>query len=255
MLQGWHLVLPASHPAWQATAECPRAVRYAPEAAVCRLLQAAAEVWPRRPAALPEQAQFEPARFESAAPLRAAWQAEAASGRARPLPAADPVQHRLAALAGRAQDRLQPAVSAQLAVSPRRAALWRAEVQEASQVPPDEAAEAVRQPAAPAVAGAPRQGAVEQQDVAAAERQPAAAWAAVGEQRRAEAVVRDVAAGLQPEVVPDAAGVRQPEAPAVPAAAQPSVVPSVCRRDQLPPWPVQAPAAHPAHAMRGRRMA
>jgi hypothetical protein len=175
------------------------------------------------------------------------------------LPAADPVQHRLVALAGRAQDRLQPAVSAQLAVSPRRAALWRAEVQEASQALqalPDGAAEAVRQPEAPAVAGEPRQEAVAQQGGAAAERQPAAAWAAVGEQRRAEAVARDVAAAvLQPEVVPDAAGVRQPEAPDVPAAAQPSVVPSVCRRDQLPPWPVQAPAAHPAHAMRGRRMA
>jgi hypothetical protein len=230
-------------------ADCPGAVRYAPpEQAACQLLRQAAEVCRHRPAVLPEEAQSEPAP-----PLRAGQ--AGASGRARPLPAADPVQHRLAALAGRAQARLQPAVSAQLAVSPRRAALWRAEVQEASQALPDGAAEAERQPAAPAVAGEPRQEAVAQQGGAAAERQPAAAWAAVGEQRRAEAVVRDVAAGLQPEVVPDAAGVRQPAAPDVPAAAQPSVVPSVCRRDQLPPWPVQAPAAHPAHAMRGRRMA
>jgi hypothetical protein len=214
-LSAQHPVLQVSHPAWQLMADCPAAVRYAPEVAACRLLRAAAEVCQRRPAALPERA-----RFESAVSL------QAASGRARPLPAADPVQHRLAVLAGRAQVRLQPAVSAQLEVSQRRAVWWRAEVQEAS---PDEAAEAVRQPEAPAVAGEPRQEAVAQQGGAAAGLQPAAAWAA--------------------------AGVRQPEAPDVPAAAQPSVVPSVCRRDQLPPWPVQAPAAHPAHAMRGRRMA
>ena len=158
------------HPAWQPVAECPRAVRYAPEVAACRLLRAATEVWLRRPAALPERA-----RFESAVLLRAAWQAGAASGRARPSPVADPARHLLAALACRARARLQPAASAQPAVSQRRAAWWRAEVRGASPVSPDEAAEAVRQPEAPAVAEEPQQGAVAQQDGAAAERQPAAA--------------------------------------------------------------------------------
>jgi hypothetical protein len=244
-------VLPGSHRARQPTAGCQGAVRYAPEAAACQLLRAAVEVWLRRPAALPEQVRFEPVL-----PLRAAWQGEAASGRARPSLAADPVQHPPAALACRAQARPQPEASARLAVSQRRAASWRAEAREALQASPDEAAAGVRQPGAPAGAEEPRQEAAVQQGGAAAERQPAAARAVAGVRRRAVVAAQDeAAAGLQPEVVPDAAGVRQPEAPDVPAAAQPSVVPSVCRRDQLPPWPVPAPAAHPAHAMRGRRMA
>jgi hypothetical protein len=116
--------------------------------------------------------------------------------------------------------------------------------------------EGVRQPEAPAVAEGPRQGAVAQQGGAAAERQLAAARAAAAVQRRAVVVAPDVvAAGPQPEAVPDAAGVRQREAPDVPVAAQPSAAPSVCRRDRLRPWPVQARAAHPAHAMRGWRIA
>jgi hypothetical protein len=159
-----------------------------------------------------------------------------------------------AARACRAQARLQPGAAAQLAVLQPRAASWRAAVPAAS---PDEAAEAVRQPEAPAVAEEPRQGVEAQQGGAVAERQPAAARAAAGVQRRAVAVVQDEAtAALQPEVVPDAAGVvRQREAPDVPAAARPSAVPWVCRRDRLRPWLGQARAAHPAHAMRGWRIA
>jgi hypothetical protein len=181
------------------------------------------------------------ARFESAAPLRAASQAQAASGRAQPLLAADRVLHPPAARACRAQARLQPGAAAQLAVLQPRAVSWRAVVPAAS---PDEAAE-------------PRQGVEAQQGGAVAERQPAAARAAAGVQRRAVAVVQDeAAAALQPEVVPDAAGVvRQREAPDVPAAARPSAVPWVCRRDRLRPWLGQARAAHPAHAMRGWRIA
>jgi hypothetical protein len=95
----------------------------------------------------------------------------AASGRVRPSLVAGPVQHPPAAPACRAQARFQPGASAQPAVSQRRAAWWRAEVRGASQ---DEVAEAVRQPEVPAVAEEPRQGAVAQQDGAAAERQPAA---------------------------------------------------------------------------------
>jgi hypothetical protein len=238
--------LQARHPARQPMADCPGAVRYAPEVAACQLLPAGVEVCRRQPA-VPEEVQP-----ESAPPLRAA-----ASGRARPSLAADPVQHPPAAMAcrraqpsaRRAQARLQPVASAQLAVSQPRAASWCAAVPGAS---PDEAAEAVRQPEAPAVAEEPQRGAEAVRDGVAAGRQPAAAWAAAGVQRRAVAAVQDVAAGLQPAAAP---GVRQREAPDVPAAAQPSAAPSVCRRDQLPPWPGQPRSAHPALGMRGLRIA
>jgi hypothetical protein len=121
---------------------------------------------------------------------------------------------------------------------------------------PDEAAAGVRQPEVLAVAEVPRQGAAAVRDGVAAVRQPAAVWAAGVALRRAEAV-QDVAeaAALQPEAAPVAAGVRQREARDVPAAAQPSAAPWVCRRDRLPPWPVPPRSAHPARATEGRRIA
>jgi hypothetical protein len=153
-------------------------------------------------------------------------------------------------MACRAQARLQPAASAQRVVSQRRAVSWRAAVPGAS---PDEAMAGARQPGVPAVAEVPRQGAEAVRGEVAAVRQPEAVPGAAVAQRRA-AAVQDVeeAAGPQPEAAWGAAGARQREAPGVPAAAQPSAAPLVCRRDRLPPWPVQPRSAHPARAMEGQ---
>jgi hypothetical protein len=236
-------------------ADCPGAVRYAPRAAACRLLRAGAEVCPRRPA-VPEAVQS-----ESAVPLRAAGQAEV-SGRARPSPAADRVRHRPEATAcrwaqptaRRAQAPLPPVVLAQLAVSQPRAASWLAAV---AGVSPVGAEAAVRQPEVPVVAEEPRQVAVAARDGAAAVRQLAAVRAAGVAPRLAEAV-QDVAeaAVLQLEAAaPGAAGGRQRAAPDVPAQAQPSAAPWVCRRDRLPPWSAQPRSAHPVRATEGRRIA
>jgi hypothetical protein len=242
----------ARYPARQPMADCPGAVRYAPEVAACQLLSAGVEVCRRQPA-VPEEVQS-----ESVPPLRAA-----ASGRARPSLAADPVQHPPAAMAcrraqpsaRRAQARLQPVVLAQLAVSQPRAASWCAAVAGAS---PDEAAEGARQPEALAVAAEPRQGAVaEQGGAAAAERQPAAARAAAVALRRAVVVVQDVAAaGLQPEAAPGAAGVRQREARGEALAARPSAAAwaaPLCLQAAARPGP--SASARFAHAMRGWRIA
>jgi hypothetical protein len=226
-----HLAQPARQP----EADCPGAVRYASGVAACQLQRAGAEVCRHRPAVLPEEAQS-----ESAAPLRAAWQpVAAASGRVRPSPAADRVQHPPEAMACRAQARLQPGASAQLAVSQPRVASWCAAVAGAS---PDEAAEGGRQPEVLAVAEALRQGAVAVQDGAAAERQPAAAQDVVAVER-------------QPEAAPGAEAVRLREARDVPAAALPSAAPWACHQDRLRPWPVQARSAHPARVTEGRRSA
>jgi hypothetical protein len=236
---------PVGLQARQPLADCPEAVRYAPEEVACLLQRAAAAVSRRRPVGLRKKA-----RSESVPPLRAAWQ-PAACGRARPSPAADRVRRQPEALACRAQRRLQPAASAQRAVSQPRAASWRVAVPGAS---PDEAVAGVRQPEVPAVAQVPRQAAEALPGGAAAVRQQAAVPDAEVALRRAEAVP-DVAAGLQPEVAPGAAEVRQRGAPDVPAAAQPSAAPWVCRRDRLPPWLVQPRSVHPARAMEGRRIA
>jgi hypothetical protein len=239
--------LQARHPARQPMADCPGAVRYAPEVAACQLLPAGVEVCRRQPA-VPEEVQS-----ESVPPLRAA-----ASGRARPSLAADPVQHPPAAMAcrraqpsaRRAQAQLQPVVLAQLAVSQPRAASWCAAVAGAS---PDEAA---RQPEVLVVAEEPRQEAGAVRDGAAAERQPAAARAAAVALRRA-VVVQDVAAaGLQPEAAPGAAGVRQREARGEALAARPSAAAwaaPLCLQAAARPGP--SASARFARAMRGLRIA
>jgi hypothetical protein len=241
-----HPALPGRHPARQPMADCPGAVRYAPEVAPCQLLPAGVEVCRRQPAVLPEEAQSEPAP-----PLRAAGQA--ASGRARPSLAADPVQHLPEARACRAQARLQPAASAQRAVSQPRAVSWCAVVPGAS---PDEAAEGVRQPEALAVAEEPRQGAVVEQGGVAAERQPAAARAAAGVQRRAVVVQDAAAAGLQPEAAPGGAVVLRRAARDEALAARPSAAAwaaPLCLQAAARPGP--SASARFAHAMRGWRIA
>ena len=245
-----HPALPGRHPARQPMADCPGAVRYAPEVAACQLLPAGVEVCRRQPA-VPEEVQS-----ESAPPLRAA-----ASGRARPSPAADPVQHPPAAMAcrraqpsaRRAQARRQPGASAQLAVSQPRAASWCAAVAGASL---DEAAEGVRQPEALAVAEEPRQGAVAEQGGAAAERQPAAARAAAVVLRRAVVVQDAAAAGLQPEAAPGAAVVLLRAARDEALAARPSAAAwaaPLCLQAAARPGP--SASARFAHAMRGWRIA
>jgi hypothetical protein len=227
----------ARHPALpgrQPEADRPGAVRYA--------------AWRLLPA-VPEGE-----RSESAAPLRAAAQAEV-SGRARPLPAADRVRHLPEAMAcrraqppaRRAQARL-PVVSAQRAVSQPRAASWRAVVAGAS---PAGAAAAVRQPEGPVVAEEPRQVAGAVRAGAAAGPQPAAGQAAAGVQRQAAAVRVAAAAVLRREAVPDAEG--QPRAArGEPVAARPSAAAWAappCLPEAARPGP--SAAARFAHAMRG----
>jgi hypothetical protein len=155
--------------------------------------------------------------------------------------------------ARRAQARLQPGASAQLAVSQPRAASWCAAVAGAS---PDEAAEGVRQPVALAVAEEPRQGAVAVQDGAAAGRQPAAGRAAAVALRQA-AAVQDVvvAAVLQREVAPGAAGVLLRAARGEALAARPSAAawaaPLCLQAARLAP----SARARFARATEGRRIA
>jgi hypothetical protein len=202
------------------------------------------------------------AQYESAPPLRAGRQA-AACGRALPAQVADRVRRRPEALACRAQGRHQTAASAQREVSQPGAESWPAAVPGAS---PDGAAAEVRQPEVLAVAAVPRRGAEAVRDGMAAVRQPAARAAGVV-LRQVEAVPDVVEAAVLPreavqdeaerlrEVVPGAAEAgRLREAPDVPAAAQPSAAPWVCRRGRLPPWLVQPRSAHPVHAMEVRRI-
>jgi Na+-translocating ferredoxin:NAD+ oxidoreductase subunit C len=231
---------PAPRLAQRSEADCPGAVRYAPGVAACRLLPAA-----------PEEVQS-----ESAAPLRAAAQAEV-SGPARLWPAADRVRHPREAMAcrraqpsvRRAQGRHQLAASAQRAVSQPRAASWHAAVAEASQ---GGAAAGVRQPEVPVVAEEPRQVAGALRAGAAAVPRPAAEQAAAGGQRRAAEAGRDAAAAaLQPEVAPGAE-VLPRAAPGEALAARPSAAAWAappCLRAAGRPGP--SAAARLAHAMRG----
>jgi hypothetical protein len=105
---------------------------------------------------------------------------------------------------------------------------------------------------------------------AAGELQAAAeAWVAAAVLRPEVAAARGAAGALQPEAAaragveeevlrpaaPDAAEGLRRAAPGALAAARPSAVPLVCRRDPALPWPAPSPAARFAHAMRGLRIA